>query len=282
MSPPGGRSATDGPGAGSSLKDGIDSYEHLASKPSAADTCPHCGGVGRVVPDEELRFVCALCGGPRFGPLAAGLVPPEPALRALREAEKARRGQAGWRAVLATTGIGLALMSLVAAALGALAGLTPALLVAIIFVLPFAIGVGLSSSKAKAAGGRLPRKLDEAWAALAAGAVRAGNASPDALARALGVEAAQAEQLHTVVAVDAELGAEHAADGPRVRIGAPSHDDGPKSSLAPDPRFEALEARARAAEAEASAASEIAGDEATALGRAKTIVASPGDDGSPR
>lgn len=281
MSTPGGRNATDAPGATSSLKDGIDPYEHLAQKPSAADTCPHCGGVGRVVPDDELRFVCALCGGPRFGPLAAGLVPPEPALRALREAEKARRGQAGWRAVLATTGIGLALMSLVAAALGALVGLTPALLVAIIFVLPFAIGVGLSSSKATAAGGRLPRKLDEAWAALAAGAVRAGNASPDALARALGVEAAQAEQLHTVVAVDAELGAEH--DGaPRVRIGAPAHDEAPKSSLAPDPRFEALEARARAAEAEANATSEVARDEATALGRAKTIIASPGDDGSPR
>lgn len=260
--------------APSSLKDGIDPYEHLATKPSAADTCPHCGGVGRIVPDDELRYACALCGGPRFGPLAPGLVPPEPAQRALRAAEKARRGRAGWRAVLTTCAIALGLMLLTTAGLATFGGLKAALLVAMVFVLPFAIGTFVASSRAKTAGARMPRALDEAWASLAAGAVQAGNASPDALARAIGVEPAQAEALHTVLAVDAELGA---PEPPRVRI-APV-DEAPKSSLAPDPRFEALEARARAAEAEAAAAD---GEDVAALARARTIVASPGDDGSPR
>jgi hypothetical protein len=262
----------------STLRDGIDPYEHLATKPADADRCPHCNGVGRVVPDDELRFVCALCGGPRFGPLAPGLRPPDEAERKLRDAEKARRGRAGWRAVVATTGIGVGLLGLAAAGLAAFGALKVAALVGLIFVLPFALGLMVSASRARDAAARIGPALDAAWAALAVGAVRSGRAqSPSDLARALGVEPAQAEQLHTVVAVEGELGA--AVEPARVRIG---EDTGPKSSLAPDPRFEALEAKARAAEAEAAAAQEAAGEERTQLASAKTIIASPGDDGSPR
>ncbi len=266
------------PGTPSTLRDGIDPYEHLATKPSAADTCPHCNGVGRVVADDELRFVCGLCGGPRFGALEPGLVPPEPAARALRDAEKARRGRAGWRAASVVSGIALAMMTLVALLFATFGVWNAALIVGVIFVLPFLLSLVVSHTRAKNAGARIAPALDAAWGALAAAAVHArGAASPDQLAKALGVGVTQAEQLHTVVAVDAELGA--ASGAPRVRIAGES-EAGPASSLAPDPRFEALEKRARAAETEAAAAE--AGDEKAPLATPRTITASPGDDGSPR
>lgn len=264
----------------STLRDGIDPYEHLAPRPEDADRCPHCNGVGRVVPDEQLRFVCALCGGPRFGALAPGLVPPDAAARALRDAEKARRSRAAWRAASIFTGIGAAFMALITL-LFALFTVKTALVTGLLFVLPLVVGSFLSSSRARSAGARIAPALDSAWGALAAAAVHArGAASPDQLARALGVGVSQAEALHDVVAVDAEIGA--TTEAARVRIGGGEHDAGPKSSLAPDPRFEALEARARAAESEAAASGEAEQEERKKLVTANTIIASPGDDGSPR
>lgn len=268
------------PGQPSTLRDGIDPYEHLAARPSDGDRCPHCNGVGRVVPDEQLRFVCALCGGPRFGSLAPGLVPPDAAARALRDAEKARRSRAGWRAASIVSGLAATFMALLALLIALFTAKT-ALVVGLLFVLPLVLAFTLSHSRAKAAGARIAPALDSAWGALAAAAVHArGAASPDQLAKALGVGVSQAEQLHTVVSVDAEIGA--STEASRVRIGSGAEDSGPKSSLAPDPRFEALEARARAAESEAAASSEAAEEERKKLVTANTIIASPGDDGSPR
>lgn len=266
-------------GTGSSLRDGIDPYEHLHESASAADRCPHCGGVGRVVTDDELRYVCSLCGGPRFGALAPGLVPPEPAERALRDAQKARKARAGWTAVAAASGVGTAFIGLTAAVFLAAGAITAALVVGAVFLVPFVIAFLLGWSKRGAAAAKITPAIDAAWAALAAGAAHAGRAhSPAELAKALGVGETQAEQLHTVLAVDAALGAR--TDNPRVRIGDTEIGEPPRSVLAPDPRFDALEAKARAADEAARAEAEQGEEEAArdTLARAKTIIA--GGDGS--
>jgi hypothetical protein len=260
----------------SALRDGIDPYEHLTEKVSASDRCPHCGGVGKIVPDEELRFVCALCGGPRFNALAPGLAPPAAAEKSLLDAQKARKKRATWRTVSIVSGIATAMMGLVAL-LFAMISLKAGLIVALFFVLPFVLALLMGMSKAKAAASQIGPAIDSAWAALAARAAHAGRAaSPAALAEALGVGESQAEQLHDVLAVDAEIGA--LGDAERVRIG-PGHTEivepAPRSQLAPDPRFDALEAKARAAEAEAAAV-EVESTEA-GLGTAKTLIATPRD-----
>ncbi len=269
------------PGERSSLRDGIDPYEHLAESASAADRCPHCGGVGRVVTDDELRYVCSLCGGPRFGALAPGLTPPEPAERALRDAQKARKGRAAWTAVVAASGVASAFVGLTAAAFLTAGLIKAAMIVSAVFLVPFAIAFFLGWSKRAAAAAKIAPSIDAAWAALAAGAAHAGRArSPADLAKALGVGATQAEQLHTVLAVDAAIGAP--GESPRVRIGDTEIGEPPRSALAPDPRFDALEAKARAASADEAARIEDAqGEEEAArdtLARAKTMIA--GGDGS--
>jgi voltage-gated potassium channel Kch len=292
-----------GPGenpAAASLRDGIDPYEHLAAKPSLQDRCPHCGGIGQVVADDELRYVCSLCGGPRFSPLADGLVAPESAQAELRKVEKARKWRASWMAAMVTSGIGLGFMVLVMLAFALAGALKAALVVAMIFGMPFAIALFLSMSKRAKHAAQIAPGIDAAWASLAAGAAHAGRAaSPAALAKALGVGAEQAEQLHTVLAVDAELGASAplgSASAGKVRIGGTEIEEPPRSQLAPDPRFDALEKRiATVAPPAAPPSSPAAVDEgvaeeqaaeaeaeAAAMASAKTIVADPAIDPSRR
>lgn len=265
--------------AGSSLRDGIDPYEHLAPTPAMQDRCPHCGGIGQVTADDELRFVCSLCGGPRFSPLADGIVPPEPAHAALRKVEKARKWRASWTAAMVTSGIGLAFVVVVMAIFATVGALKASIILGAVLGLPFAIGLLVGMSKRAKATAQIAPGIDAAWAALAARAAYAGRAaSPAALAKALGVGADEAEQLHNVLAVDAELGDVAPPPG-RVRIGETEIGEPPRSALAPDPRFDALEARGGAplaqadvaqVDAEQAAEAEEAG---VALASAKTMIA---------
>lgn len=281
------------PGPQNTLRDGIDPYEHLATKPSEQDRCPHCGGIGQVATDDELRYVCSLCGGPRFTALADGLIAPAPAQAELRKVDRARKWRASWTVAMITSGIGLGFMVLVMAIFAAVGALKASLIVGAVFGLPFAIALFLSISRRAKAKAQIAPGLDAAWAALAAGAAHAGRAtSPAALAKALGVGTEQAEQLHSVLAVDAEL--DHVAKvRARVRIGDTEIGEPPRSGLAPDPRFDALEARVAAATPQvkspaapsAQAADEQAAEaeaDAAATGSAKTLIATPADDPSHR
>lgn len=264
----------------SSLRDGVDPYEHLAQKPSELDRCPHCGGIGQVTADEELRFVCSLCGGPRFSPLADGIVAPEPAQAELRKVEKARKGRALGRGMAAVGFVGAALTALGAAGLLAVGALKVALVLGILFGTPAVLLFLWGLSRAKSEGAKIAPAIDAAWSALAAGAAHAGRAaSPAALAKALGVDSEEAEKLHNVLAVDAEIGAVSAP--PRVRVALDGEDPPPRSQLAPDPRFDALEAKLGPGKAEIAGTAERDAEaeaESAQLASAKTVIADvPGD-----
>lgn len=284
-SPPG---ASPGAAAGS-LRDGIDPYEHLTDKPSENDRCPHCGGIGQIVADDELRYVCSLCGGPRFTALAPGVTAAEPAKALLRKVEQARKWRASWTVAMITSGIGLAFMLLVIGAFAVVGAIKASLIVAAIFGLPFAIALFSSMSKRAGHKAAIAPGLDAAWAALAAGAAHAGRAaSPAALAKALGVGEEQAEQLHTVLAVDAELGG--APPAGKVRIGGTEIEEPPRSQLPPDPRFDALEKRIAASATPPATgvriaveqAAEAEADAAATIAAAKTVIADPTNDPSHR
>lgn len=226
---------------------GFDPYAHLARRPDASAACPLCGGIAGVDMHPELGTVCRLCGGPRIV-MPEGTTLDETSRAALRKAEGARKARGLFR--------GLGVIGIVGTAFGALLSLPIlffsfwAALLTLLFVAVPSVAVALfSRAKAQSKSKEMTAALDAAWGSATAELVRAGKAkTPADIAKAFGIDAARAQQLLTLVSVDAEIGI---AGAPTVRI------DTSGAALPPDPRFAELEARAAAeqqAEAEASAA----------------------------
>ena len=60
---------------------------------SDASACPHCGAFARILKNDELRFVCGVCGAPRIpAPDLSGRE-----LEPLKAAQEARRARFLWR-----------------------------------------------------------------------------------------------------------------------------------------------------------------------------------------
>ncbi|MBK6517824.1 MAG: hypothetical protein IPM79_08550 [Polyangiaceae bacterium] len=222
---------------------GFDIYAHLQARPSPHMHCPHCNGVGGASPNPELVFACNLCGAPRI--MMPDGMPVEPAtLGLLQKADRARKK----RGFLA----GLGVVGAVGAAFGLLVTLITffisvgwSLLPALLFVAPSILAIVFARGARGAATKEIASSIDAAWISAAGDLVRAGKIKSAAdLSRVTGVDPGRAQQVFTMLTVDADLGASH------VRI-----DAGPVVAQVPvDPRFAALEERERQAEAEASAA----------------------------
>lgn len=160
--------------------------------------CPHCGGVAPEEPDDELRFVCAICGGPRIPLEDSSLRRTGRELAPLARAEAARRARAGWRAAAVATGMLLPMLLVVVGVLALLFGPGKGLAVAgSLVVAPVAAFSAWAWSRSKARGRDLSAALDQAWIAAAADVARQAQSpiTPRHLARALHVGEAQAEEL---------------------------------------------------------------------------------------
>ncbi|NUO47746.1 MAG: hypothetical protein HOV80_02695 [Polyangiaceae bacterium] len=226
---------------------GFDPYAHLARRPDASAACPLCGGIAGVDPHPELGTVCRLCGAPRIV-MPEGATLDDTMRSALRKAEAARKARGLFRA--------LGVAGIVGTAFGALVSLPIlffsfwASLLTVLFISAPSLAIALfSRAKVASKSKEVTASLDAAWGAATAELVRTGKAkTPADIAKALGIDLARAQQLMTLVSVDAEIGI---AGAPTVRV------DTSGSVLPPDPRFAELEARAAAeqqAEAEAAAA----------------------------
>ena len=214
------------------------------------ERCPHCSAVTTASLDDELRWRCDLCGGPRMPRREPGVPRARNETAQLQKANASRKVRAKSRAlaaVFAAMGIGSTLLF----ALWSL--IFPAWPVAVVWAM-FA-GTALfvvlwSLGRAKTATKEMKAAIEQAWLA-AAEAVTArmkGPFSSAKLAKALGVESAQAEELltlleaHDVVRSDVTDAGELAYQ-PKLRV-----DDADLSS--PEAEAEAL------AEAEVMAAEE--------------------------
>ncbi len=252
-----------GPQAGFSAGS-VDLYGHLATPTGPSERCLHCNGVAGVRHDPELGTVCNLCGAPRIV-LPRGVTPSGELVNAMKRAEGARRSRALWRGTSIVGGLGLAGTLLLAMIVGLVAGAGWALAIGAILGVPAALAL---SAGLAAGGGKtkeIARQLEGAWLAAATDVARAGQAeSPADLSAALGVDAARGEELHAMLAVEAIAGSGSPAKGAQVRIVThPDARPGGETTLPPDPRFEALEAKA---EAEAAAELEARAPAATARG----------------
>jgi hypothetical protein len=229
---------------------GFDLYGHLARKPDPSAACPQCGGIAGVDYNRELGTVCKLCGAPRIV-MPEGVPLDDVAKATLRKAESARKGRGLFR--------GLAMVGFVGTAFGALISLPIlffsffAALITLLVISGPSLGIALfARARAASKSQEMTAALDAAWSAATGELIRAGKAKSAAdVAKALGVDAARAQQLLTLASVDAEIGI---AGAPNVRI------DTSGSALPPDPRFAELEAKAaQEAQAEAEAAATAEG-----------------------
>lgn len=213
-------------------------YGNFTEQPRPDQICPHCNGVSQIVPHAELHFACSICGAPRIR-LPEGMVPSSAMIAALKKAETARTGRGFAKGTTIVGGLGSA-FGAVLGVLGLLiGGLAWGLALAAIFGGPFVAPLLIGLSRTKSRDAEMKKFLDAAWATAAAEVVRAGKgATATDLANALGIDPARAEQLHAIVSLDASL---TTAPDERVRVNVP-----------PDPRFEALEQRARIADPNAA------------------------------
>jgi hypothetical protein len=211
---------------------GMNLYGEFAPNVSLDRQCPHCGGISQVVPKAELQYVCSICGGPRV-PFAEGIAPSAGTVAALRRAETARKSRTAMRALSLAGALGGAFAASLLVMAAFVGSMGWALAFGAAFGLPalvmFVVGSGRSKEQTK----EMKRLLDEAWANAAGDAYAAGKAGTTAaLAQALNVSTARAEELQAVRTVDASL---EPAEG------------APRANVPHDPRFDALEQKVRIA-----------------------------------
>lgn len=191
------------------LRDGALRCDHCGAPRPGLGACPHCHGEGGISPHAELRFACDLCGGPRIPHLDPSIPSSGRDVTLLQKAAAARKQRAIWRALAAggAAAMALALLPLVITTLIAgprLFVLAPGLAFTALF------GGLLATALARA--GKAERviapALDGAWLVAATDISRAqgGELTPEQLARALGIEEPQAEELIALVEVAESTG----------------------------------------------------------------------------
>ena len=216
-----------------------------------ASTCPHCRGMTRIEPDAEMRYVCAVCGGPRvrvLGDVTLSGREVEP----LKRGDQQRKKRAGWRAAGGVSGAAATLLVVGGAfaklALGA--GIAAAG-TAVVMALPLLLLMVWSMSRGRAAGAQLTAAVDRAWKSAARDVVAAAGRPLSAaqLGEALPLSRADSEALMAELAVDEALTSRIRDDGALV-FSAPSDEPAGRRIALDDP----LEAKFRALEAEQQAA----------------------------
>jgi len=223
-----------------------------------ASKCPHCGGFGVVVPHDELRYVCGLCGGPRIR-VDDDLELSGDEIEPLQIAEQNRKSRFLWRVA--------GVFGVAAGSFGVLASLLAGLilgwgwgLAGVVMSLPFILLAIAGFTNASAKSGKLQEQVDKAWR-LAAHDVAArakGGVDAKRLAEIMHLTEAGAEQMMADLAVD-DMFRSSISDEGRLRVEPmhsirvdPSAEPAGKTLAAEDDleaRFEALEEALEAEEA---------------------------------
>lgn len=214
------------------------------------ERCPHCGAVTTASPDREMRWRCDLCGGPRMPRPDPSAPRVRREMTHLKRANEARKARAKSRALMAAFGVMGGMSTLLFALWSLVFPVWPVVVVWGLFAGLAAFVVLWSMGRASAATKELKAAVDQAWVAAAEAAVARmeGPFSAAKLAKALGVEGAQAEGLlalleaNDVVRSDVTEAGEIAYQ-PKLRVGG-------VDLSSPEAEAEAL------AEAEAMAAEE--------------------------
>ena len=256
----------------------VDLYGHQSGVAGASERCPHCNGAASVDANQELGRVCKLCGAPRI-PLPEGVTASLALVAQLKRAEAARRSRALWRGAALVGGIGIAATFFCTLAFGLIFSWSWAFGLGALFGTPALLALGFGVANANGKTREIAKELDSAWTEAATDVARAGRAATAAdLGHALGIDRAKAEQLHAMLEVesiassrvepmledDAPPGPNaSSADAAKVRIVThPDARPGAATTLPPDPRFAALEAKSgqdqggESAEEEANAEAE--------------------------
>lgn len=169
----------------------------------STDVCPHCGATAGASPDEELRWRCDICGGPRVPLADARIRRSGRENKALARAEAARKARAWSRAGAVVAGLALAAVLGVVGLVAAL-GAVGAFQLGFGFVLAAVLTAGPLTGfllwlvmRARARGKEIEPALDAAWMAVATDVVQQSKepVTPHALAEALRIEESQAEEL---------------------------------------------------------------------------------------
>ncbi len=152
--------------------------------------CPHCGALARVDKDDDLRWVCGVCGGPR---VPAKVKIGEDGNAALRDAAKSRRSASGWRVASWALGFGAA-MALVAAIVVGFGSVLVGGGLVLAGVLMAIVSATFSRS-ARSARLRARADVDRAWEHAIGALLEAGttNATAKSIAKTLGVTEAEVE-----------------------------------------------------------------------------------------
>jgi hypothetical protein len=167
------------------------------------DLCPHCGGTAGASPDEELRWRCDICGGPRVPLADARFKRTGREVKALERAEAARKARAWSRAGAVVAGLALAAVLGVVGVVATL-GAAGAFTLGFGFVLAALLTAGPLAGfllwlvvRARARGKEIEPFLDAAWMAVATDVVQQSKdpVTPRALAATLRIEESQAEEL---------------------------------------------------------------------------------------
>ena len=215
-----------------------------------ASKCPHCGGLGIVVPHDELRYVCGLCGGPRIRvdddlELSGDEIDP------LHAAEKSRKSRFLWR-VAGLFGAGAGGFGVLVAALAGLIFSWGWGVAGVVMSLPFILLAIASFAKASGKTEELQGHVHQAWKLAARDVVERARGSVDAkrLGEIMHLSDAGAEQMMADLAVDNMFRSSIDNDG-RLRVEPiasvrvdPGAEPAGKTLVAEDDleaRFEALE-----------------------------------------
>jgi hypothetical protein len=123
------------------MNDALSPGADLAKVYGESTRCPACGAFAKTLPDQDYRWVCAVCGAPRVVMPDAGPLPEEAAV-ALREASSAQRTAALQRVLSFVMGIpaGFALIMAVM--------LAPASFIAAGIIIASGIGLALLALRA--------------------------------------------------------------------------------------------------------------------------------------
>jgi hypothetical protein len=173
---------------------------------SDAQRCPSCNGTTRVLPDDELRFVCGVCGTPRVQLNDETIVLSGDEKAPLAKANGERMKRFWWRlsgiAGAVTGGFGLLTTAIFALLFG------PSLLwtgLGLAVSLPFVMLAALAINGSKSAGEAIQRHVGDAWESAARDVLKTSPAGLTAkqLAEKLAISEAGAEGLLAEISVDA-------------------------------------------------------------------------------
>ncbi len=221
-----------------------------------ASECPHCGAFGVVLNDDELRYVCGVCGGPRISIDAADVELSGHESEPLAKAQAGRKHRFLWRMGGVFGGL-VGAFGLVTTAVMALL-FEPGLIGAglgIAAALPFLLLAFTAVGKSRARSEDIKRSLDQAWKSAARDIVLA---TPDGLT---------AKQLSEKLPV-----AENAAETILAEL---SVDDMLQSRITDEGRLRFTATPAARMRVEEAAAQSSKSADVARLGAAKTQLADP-------